>query len=141
MTKINELNTVLENGGTEATDALRLEVAAVFARQLRSSDMFGRFAGDLYLLVLPQATHEEALMIADRIAAEAANLRVLATAQPITLSIGITEAVAGDTFSTLLSRADTALFQATADVKSRRRAVLAPGSTTSKSQDQEVVAR
>ena len=53
--------------GHEAGDLVLAELATRFTTSLRPGDTVGRLAGDEFVIVLPQATPEEAAAVADRI--------------------------------------------------------------------------
>ena len=82
---------------------------------IREIDLFARFGGDEFALLLPEANFEQAYAVVDRI-------RKAVTTQPIdldgklvsiTISSGITNlSETEETFDKLLSQADQALYRA-----------------------------
>jgi diguanylate cyclase (GGDEF)-like protein len=91
------------------------DVAATISGELRSTDHIGRFTQNQFLLFFAQTGHSEALVVAERCAAEVARLNFRYDVGKITLSMGITESLQGDTIAGLILRAECGLKQAQAD--------------------------
>jgi diguanylate cyclase (GGDEF)-like protein len=111
--------------GHAAGDAALRDVAETISKHLRGRDHLGRYGGDEFLLVLPQTPCGTALAVTERL-----NLAVTSHCQndgsmPLTLSIGLTEAVPDDDAVSLIARADKALYQAKSDGRNCRRVVSA----------------
>ena len=80
------------------------QVAAIAGRGLRGIDVFGRFGGEEFLLLLPDTDRNGAMIVAERIrAAVAAETRV-------TVTIGVTQ-YAGEGAAVVLARADQVLYR------------------------------
>ena len=78
-------------------------VAATASARLRLRDHFGRHGGDEFLLVLPQTSAENALNVAGRI--HWAIKEFFADHDlSVTLSVGVTEALPGETLAPLMER-------------------------------------
>lgn len=73
-----------------------------------------RFGGEEFIAVLPQVSLDEALRAAERFRERVAALNVSrhTPGRQVTISIGVTRLVAGDTLGSLLRRADEALYAA-----------------------------
>jgi diguanylate cyclase (GGDEF)-like protein len=124
LVQIDQISRILEVEGRPAANTTLREVAEAIAGQLRSTDQLGRYSGDLFLMVLSQTTHQEALIVAQRVSDEAAKLKALADSQPISLTLGITESSPGDNGDKIIARAEQALFLATAESPNCTRVVL-----------------
>jgi diguanylate cyclase (GGDEF)-like protein len=111
--------------GHAAGDAALRDVAYTISTHLRGRDYLGRYGGDEFLLILPQTPSSVALNVTERLNHAVHNLGNLAGSMPLTLSIGITEAVADDDACTLIARADKALYQAKSDGRNCRRVITA----------------
>ena len=100
--------------GHAAGDSVLKHFAALAPRGLRGIDTFGRFGGEEFLLVLPGTDRQGALAVAERVraATEASALPDLPFERRITISIGVATYERGEEVSTLLARADQALYQA-----------------------------
>ncbi len=107
-------------GHAAGDDALR-DVAETISRHLRAQDYLGRYGGDEFLLVLPHTPCGVALAVTERLNLEVASCGEDDGSMPLTLSIGLTEAVPGDDARTLIERADKALYQAKSDGRNCRR--------------------
>jgi diguanylate cyclase (GGDEF)-like protein len=96
---------------------------------LSSDDLFGRFGGDEFLILLPQTKAQEALHLAGRIHAciGALQLESGKSSLTLTISIGIAQTIhtnapevgVSDTLKNLLLRADQALYTAKQAGKNR----------------------
>ncbi len=99
--------------GHQAGDALLAEVGRVMTSELRQADHAYRYGGEEFLILLPNATLEEAAKGAERL-----RLRVAAATTAghlsgaVTLSAGIAGATLGETIETVISHADRALYRA-----------------------------
>ncbi|PND39321.1 hypothetical protein C1O66_18495 [Paucibacter aquatile] len=99
-----------------------------FARQLQASirreDGCARIGGEEFLLILPATGAPQAQAIMERLQDRVRKARPLeGPADPAsrgyTCSIGLTQAIWGESANTLLARADTALYQAKAEGRDR----------------------
>jgi diguanylate cyclase (GGDEF)-like protein len=111
--------------GHAAGDAALREVAETISTHLRGRDFLGRYGGDEFLLILPQTPCSIALGVTERLCHAISNLSVTTGSMPLTLSVGLTEAVPEDDAVTLIARADKALYQAKSDGRNCRRIVAA----------------
>jgi diguanylate cyclase (GGDEF)-like protein len=101
---IDHFKAVNDTLGHAAGDDVLKQVAAIVGRGLRGSDVFGRFGGEEFLLVLPDTDPAGAKVLAERIrAAVAAETRV-------TVTIGVAQHAGGDA-AAVLARADQALYR------------------------------
>jgi len=95
--------------------ALRL-VANAMHGCLRDYDRIGRFGGEEFLAVFPATNAEGARTAAERLrqAVSVQPLRIFGAPVPVTISLGVTLALASgdDTVETLIARADKALYDA-----------------------------
>ena len=93
------------------------EVLRLFSRiaqeSVRSEDIFGRYGGEEFLLIFPGTSLLPALNTSERIRTEVEayhwdkNIR-----NSVTVSIGVTQYIAGESVLELFSRADTAMYLA-----------------------------
>ncbi len=111
--------------GHAAGDAALRDVAEAISTHLRGRDYLGRYGGDEFLLILPQTPCSIAVGVTERLCQAVSNLSVATGGMPLTLSIGLTEAVSADDAVTLIARADKALYQAKSDGRNCRRVVTA----------------
>lgn len=111
--------------GHAAGDTALRDVAETITTHLRGRDSLGRYGGDEFLLILPQTPVSVALAVTERLSHAVNNLARTEGCIPLTLSIGLTEAVPDDDAVTLIARADKALYQAKSDGRNCRRVVTA----------------
>jgi diguanylate cyclase (GGDEF)-like protein len=116
--------------GHAAGDAALRDVAETISTHLRGRDYLGRYGGDEFLLILPHTPCSIALGVTDRLCNAISNLSLATGSMPLTLSIGLTEAVAEDDAVTLIARADKALYQAKSDGRNCRRVLAANADAT-----------
>jgi diguanylate cyclase (GGDEF)-like protein len=109
--------------GHAAGDAALRDVAETITTHLRGRDYLGRYGGDEFLLILPRTPCTIAVGVTERLCHAIANLSITNGSIPLTLSIGLTEAVAEDDAVTLIARADKALYQAKSDGRNCRRVI------------------
>ena len=121
---IDHFKSINDTQGHPAGDAALRDVAHAIAGRLRGRDHFGRYGGDEFLLILPQTPCGEALAIVERLSAAVTSLPQAGPNGPLTLSIGLTQAVSGDDAVTIVARADKALYQAKSDGRNCRRVII-----------------
>jgi diguanylate cyclase (GGDEF)-like protein len=98
---LDDFKLVNDRSGHEAGDILLRELTARWSDELRMADLLGRYGGDEFVLCLPGTDA----------AGSAEILARLDAAHPFGWSVGTATAVEGDTLSTMLSRADAALYE------------------------------
>ena len=129
-------------GHPEGDEALRL-VASCLRDEVREPAFLGRLGGEEFIVVLPDTGIEEAGAMAERFRAHVMSLdsRRWLSDRPITVSIGATLATDQDTTSTMLQRADAALYEAKRAGRNRVSVRLAPHSAESRQVRDEAIAR
>lgn len=96
-------------------DATLCWIADSCRQCVREPDLVGRFGGEEFVILLPQTTADEAVVVAERIrrVMHDHGLRRRGNAAEVTLSFGVAEAgPATATFDDILKAADDALFHA-----------------------------
>jgi len=96
-------------------DRVLREVAILLRDSIRQPDVVGRYGGEEFLLILPNTDLQAASLQAARLCKLVRNSSVKIDQRSIhvTLSIGVTQLQSAvDTWQTLLSRADTAMYEA-----------------------------
>jgi diguanylate cyclase (GGDEF)-like protein len=103
-----------QHGHAEGDEALKL-VAAVLREDVHEPAFIGRLGGEEFLVVVPEADFDRAQRQAERFRERvmAIDTRRWLAERRITVSIGLTlSRQSGDTPSTMLQRADSALYEA-----------------------------
>jgi diguanylate cyclase (GGDEF)-like protein len=99
--------------GHAAGDAVLQDVAYTMRAALRAGDSIYRVGGEEILVILPGASREEALEIADRLRREVRERRPVGVPVSVSIGVAVAEPDAVDT-EDLLARADAALYAAKA---------------------------
>lgn len=150
MLDVDHFKRINDVHGHAQGDLVLKQLAQLVARLLRRDDLFGRLGGEEFAMILPGATRETSMIVAQRIREQLGNTLFTADGVDkvrVTLSIGMVS-VAGraatappgtaDVLEKLLSKADAALYEAKAQGRDRvRHAESEPGAgkPTSRRQD------
>ncbi len=113
---IDRFKPINDSFGHNSGDAVLRQIASLIADNVRGSDMFGRYGGEEFMLILPETAPEEAAVLAEK-------LRSLVAQQPMviadrqTLQVTISAGIAGDVGSqlqvdALVDQADAAMYAA-----------------------------
>jgi diguanylate cyclase len=107
--------------GHLAGDAVLRVFAQEAQRILRTSDIFGRYGGEEFLMILPQTDLEGARVIADRFRQTLEQLEFpeIDLRLKVTVSTGIAEYRSGEDVAQTLARADAALYRAKREGRNR----------------------
>lgn len=101
--------------GHDAGDVTLQRIVADCRKEIRSSDIVGRFGGEEFALVLPGFEAERGRLIAERVRARVDESGRQPGAFHCTVSIGVaTSASPDETIESLINRADAALYEAKA---------------------------
>lgn len=112
MIDIDLLKAVNDTYGHAAGDQVLIAIARQFRLTLRKTDIFGRFGGDEFAILLPETALDAAQEIADRLRENVARNQISFQGARVTLSISLGVAALEqeiDTLDALISRADEAL--------------------------------
>lgn len=106
---IDHFKQINDRFGHQVGDTVIRRVALTAQGLVRATDSIGRFGGEEFVIVLPDASAQTALLVAERVRAAIEG----EPADPaVTISIGIARLRDGDTVETVLKRADDALYAA-----------------------------
>ncbi|MDQ6930430.1 MAG: GGDEF domain-containing protein [Candidatus Eremiobacteraeota bacterium] len=110
---IDHFKTVNDRLGHQAGDRCLQLIGFVIASNVRSVDRAGRIGGEEFLVLMPDADRNVALVIGERLrqAIERSGFNY-ADGKPVTASLGVASAALGDTIETFVERADRALYEA-----------------------------
>lgn len=109
---VDHFKTINDYFGHAAGDTALRDVVSTISGRLRSHDFVGRFGGDEFLLIFPRTSCADALAVSGRIEQSVRQLSVRGAEMPLTISIGLTQAIPGEIAGPLLARADKALYNA-----------------------------
>jgi diguanylate cyclase (GGDEF)-like protein len=113
--KFKEIN---DTRGHNFGDKVLIQVGELLRSILRTTDLSARWGGDEFLILCPQAELGEAVELAERIRLKVATIN-LAPDVTIATSLGVTQAIPGDSTESLVERADRALYDAKHNGKNR----------------------
>ncbi len=115
MLDLDHFKSINDRYGHAAGDKVLRATAAVWQAQLRGRDPLGRIGGEEFVVVCPDTTLEQALLVAGRLREAAHGLRFddIDPALAVSVSIGAAQArKSGDSCDALIDRADAALYRA-----------------------------
>ncbi len=112
MMDLDNLKPINDNHGHYVGDELLKLFASTVTRSIREKDLFGRFGGDEFLIVLPETAIESATAIADRIVSNLrkANLKYEGVDLRVSASLGLTDSFGQETVKELLVKVDKELY-------------------------------
>jgi diguanylate cyclase (GGDEF)-like protein len=106
---------VNDNCGHLVGDKVLQVVSQIVSSEIRESDVFARYGGEEFILFLPETSIIDAKEIAERIrgAIEERTIGSSTSDYPaVTCSFGVSAVISSDNISTLVKRADDALYTA-----------------------------
>jgi diguanylate cyclase (GGDEF)-like protein/PAS domain S-box-containing protein len=124
MFDVDGFKQVNDDAGHLTGDKVLMSIARTTSTHMRTVDVFARYGGDEFIILLPQTNAQQALQIAERIRESAAALK-LETEKgiiTITLSIGVAEAFSDaqdENIETIIQHADKALYIAKTNGRNR----------------------
>lgn len=109
MFDIDNFKRVNDTYGHDMGDEVLVRVAATAKSCIRSGDSIGRWGGEEFMILLPEANKEEAVSIAERIRTEISSLKWEKINQ-VTISLGVSGVSESDDDQTLYKRVDNRLY-------------------------------
>ena len=124
---VDHFKAINDRFGHAAGDAVLRHIAQAVPTELRGVDLFARFGGEEFLVVVPGTGAEGAAACAERVRSRIAAAAGAGLPEGLALSgsIGVATYRPGETLEALLARADQALYRAKA--QGRNRVVTAAG--------------
>ena len=127
MFDLDHFKRVNDEHGHATGDLVLAGFAARATRLMRGGDLFGRWGGEEFLLVLPDTAPAAAWLVAERLRADVAQAPVAGGAPPVTVSGGVASAaevsLSAQALLQMLELADQRLYQAK---RQRNQVVAAP---------------
>jgi diguanylate cyclase (GGDEF)-like protein len=112
---LDQFKAINDRFGHHAGDRVLRMFCDVATGSLRPGDLFGRIGGEEFACVLPNASHEGGMQVAERIRARFAALDVIVDGTAIDATVSAGVASSGDqelSLSRLIAAADRALYEA-----------------------------
>jgi diguanylate cyclase (GGDEF)-like protein len=121
MLDIDHFKRVNDSHGHSAGDDVLKAIAATIKAQLRNVDMVFRYGGEEFLILLSNTSREAASMVGERLryAAQAAEYYADGQLIELTVSLGCSTLLPGESADSLLRRADSALYVAKREGRNR----------------------
>ncbi len=117
MLDLDHFKLLNDNYGHQCGDMVLIEVSALITKLLRVEDVFGRYGGEEFAIILPETELEGAMELAERVcrAVENSLLTYNNKRIEVTISLGVTQLSGKETsYEELITQADSALYQAKA---------------------------
>lgn len=108
---LDHFKRVNDTFGHATGDAVLQALAQVMERERRGSDRVGRWGGEEFVVICPQADFAGALLLGERLRAAIA-AEILPRVGQQTVSIGVASHAPGESVGALLARADAGLYAA-----------------------------
>ncbi|MCK9453786.1 MAG: diguanylate cyclase [Sulfurimonas sp.] len=108
---IDHFKSVNDTYGHQRGDMVLRKTTEIISKNLRKSDIFGRWGGEEFLIICPQTNRDEAFILAQKLRDAIQGYKFEVVGEK-TISLGISQLQEGDTEKTLIQRADNALYSA-----------------------------
>lgn len=118
MLDIDHFKQVNDQYGHEKGDEVLKEMALIVQRSLREYDIFVRFGGEEFIVVLPETPIADAAEAAQRIRLAVQN-NGFKDIHQVTISLGVIQYKSGDTSDSIIKRVDDALYLAKKNGRNR----------------------
>jgi polar amino acid transport system substrate-binding protein len=115
---IDNFKDINDKLGHETGDDILVELTTLVNKQIRLSDLFARWGGEEFIIVLPETDHNQALILAEKLR-KTIDEHTFGVSIKSTCSFGVTQLHEDDDEHTLLKRADVALYSAKERGKNR----------------------
>jgi diguanylate cyclase (GGDEF)-like protein len=92
-------------------DKVLVSLAKTVSKSVRNTDIFARWGGEEFILLLPETPIESACLLVEKLRKEVSKIEI-EEAEPVTASFGVTQLVKSDTLKSAFQRADEALYMA-----------------------------
>lgn len=112
MLDIDLFKSINDTYGHGAGDQVICAVAKLVRQALRDSDTIGRWGGEEFLVILPNANLDVAAQVAERIRASIELAAGGSVPCAVTASLGVAEVSAGEAMDSAIARSDSLLYEA-----------------------------
>jgi diguanylate cyclase (GGDEF)-like protein len=118
---IDNFKSVNDVYGHDTGDLILKEFATLLKANIRETDLCARWGGEEVVVGFINSSSKEAFFIAEKIREASAQNEMMLDmlGKPLTISAGLADAKKGDTLDSIISRADTAMYEAKTKGKNR----------------------
>jgi diguanylate cyclase (GGDEF)-like protein len=111
---IDRFKWINDDRGHLCGDHVLREMAGLLRGVIRTEELLARYGGEEFVVVLPECTREDALVVAERIRDQVERHRFSFDGEvvPVTISVGVAGVGEGETPTELLDRADEKMYEA-----------------------------
>lgn len=110
MIDVDHFKEVNDQFGHQVGDQVLQQISDVLRKQIRETDIVGRYGGEEFLVLMPDTGSEGAMLVAEKLRQAVSGQITLP--KPMTVSIGVAATSADATLDRTLARADQALYRA-----------------------------
>jgi len=107
---IDHFKKVNDTYGHKVGDDILIEISKLINKHIRKSDIFGRWGGEEFLIILPETSLDKAVMLAEKLRKIVQDHK-FSEVEHITISIGVTNYKKNDTLNSLMMRVDELLYK------------------------------
>lgn len=111
MADIDYFKSVNDKYGHITGDAVLTDIGGLLLKNCRKTDYVGRWGGEEFLVICPETDEKGAIILAEKLLGSVAAYRYM-EGEKITMSLGAASLRPGDSWDSLLKRADDALYAA-----------------------------
>jgi diguanylate cyclase (GGDEF)-like protein len=113
---IDRFKPINDTFGHNSGDAVLRQISALIAGNIRASDLFGRYGGEEFMLILPETGPDEAVVLAEKLRGMVMQQRLVIAGNQrlkVTISIGVAGEVGSQLqIDALVDQADAAMYAA-----------------------------
>jgi len=111
MFDIDHFKNINDTYGHNVGDNVLIKLTDIVKRRIRKIDIFARWGGEEFLIMLPESRLENARLLAENLRKLIEETDILSD-RTVTCSFGVTEYYEGDTVDSIVKRADDCLYKA-----------------------------
>ena len=114
MLDIDNFKIINDKYGHQGGDQILIELCQLVLESIRVTDIFARYGGEEFVLILPENTINETVDVLNKLREKIAqhSFKIDEVLVPVTVSIGASAIAANDNETTLIRKADQALYKA-----------------------------
>lgn len=115
---LDDFKQINDTYGHLVGDLILSELASLIKRNLRSTDVIGRFGGEEFMIIMPDTDFNTAVRVVERLRLSTEKT-YFEPVGSVSISVGVTEFREGDRVEDLIARADENLYTAKREGKNR----------------------